>query len=149
MTKLSVEILLIEDNPSDIKLALHAFKIHHLSSQVYVVRDGAEALEFLFCTDRYAERRIEENPKLILLDLNLPLIDGIEVLRQLKSDLRTRHIPIVVMSTSNKESDLVQSYKLGANSYIVKPLDFAQFSEVVRQLGACWLMLNHVPPVKG
>ncbi len=140
-----VEILLVEDNPNDIKLALHAFKSNNLANHVHVVRDGAEALEFVFCTDRYARRKIENGPKVILLDLKLPLVDGIEVLRQIKADSRTRIIPVVVMTSSKEESDIVKSYQLGVNSYIVKPVDFDQFTEAVRQLGYYWLLLNQHP----
>ncbi len=143
-----IEILLVEDNPSDVKLALHAFKTNNLANSVHVVRDGAEALEFIFCTDRYAHRRIENGPKVVLLDLKLPLVDGIEVLRQIKSDPRTKTIPVVVMTASREESDVVESYALGVNSYIVKPVDFDQFTEAVQKLGYYWLLLNQ-PPVIG
>jgi two-component system response regulator len=137
-----VEILLVEDNPNDVKLALHAFRLHNLANRVQVIRDGAEALEFIFCTDRYAQREIRNGPRVILLDLKLPLVDGIEVLRRVKSDPRTRGIPVVVMTSSREDRDLVESYKLGVNSYIVKPVDFDQFTEVVRQLGYYWLLIN-------
>ncbi len=140
-----VEILLVEDNPNDIKLALHAFQKHNLANHVRVVRDGAEALEFVFCTDRYADRQVENGPKVILLDLKLPLVDGLDVLRQIKGDPRTKATPVVVMTSSREESDIVESYKLGVNSYIVKPVDFEQFTEVVRQLGFYWLLLNQPP----
>jgi two-component system response regulator len=140
-----VEILLVEDNPNDVILALHAFEKHHLANQVHVVRDGAEALEYIFCTDRYADRPISKRPKVILLDLKLPLVDGIEVLRQIKNDPRTQMTPVVVMTSSKEEKDLVESYKLGVNSYIVKPVDFDQFTEVVRQLGYYWLLINQRP----
>lgn len=149
MPNQSVEILLIEDNPSDIKLALHAFAKHKLKNHIQVIRDGAEALEFIFCTGRYATRRIEAVPKLILLDLKLPFVDGLEVLRHLKGDPRTQMIPIVIMTSSQEERDLVESYKLGVNSYIVKPVDFEQFTEVVRQLGFYWLLLNRSPATLG
>jgi two-component system response regulator len=149
MTDTPTEILLIEDNPSDVKLALHAFQRHRIANSIAVVRDGAEALEFLFCTDRHADRRIEAPPKLILLDLKLPLVDGIEVLRQLKSDPRTQMIPVVVMTSSREERDVVDSYRLGVNSYIVKPVDFDQFTEAVRQLGFYWLLFNCPPPGGG
>ena len=149
MLKKDVEILLVEDNPNDVKLALHAFQKHRLANQVHVVRDGAEALEFVFCTDRYAERRIENGPKVVLLDLKLPLVDGIEVLRRIKADPRTQMIPVVIMTSSKEESDVVESYKLGVNSYIVKPVNFDQFTEVVRQLGYYWLLLNQRPPTGG
>jgi two-component system, response regulator len=146
MSDHQVEILLVEDNPNDVKLALHAFKTHNLANRVHVVRDGAEALEFIFGTDRYAERNAVAGPKLILLDLKLQLVDGIEVLRQIKADERTCMIPVVVMTSSNEDRDMVESYKLGVNSYIRKPVDFNQFTEAVRQLGCYWLLLNEVPP---
>jgi two-component system response regulator len=149
MNEKEVEILLVEDNSNDVKLALHAFKLHNLANHVHVIRDGAEALEFIFCTDRYEGREIANGPKVILLDLKLPLVDGIEILRQTKSDPRTRGIPIVVMTSSKEERDLVESYKLGVNSYIVKPVDFDQFTEVVRQLGYYWLLINQSPRVRG
>ena len=143
------EILLVEDNPNDVKLALYAFQKHKLANQIQVVRDGAEALEFIFCTDRYASRRIEDGPKLILLDLKLPLVDGIEVLRRVKSDPRTKFIPVVMLTASREDRDIVESYQLGVNSYIVKPVDFEKFTEAVRQLGYYWLLLNQSPPPAG
>lgn len=141
-----IEILLVEDNPNDIKLALHAFQKQKIANQVHVVRDGAEALEFIFCTGRYANRSIMNGPKVILLDLKLPLVDGLDVLRAVKNDPRTQRIPVVVMTSSKEESDIVESYKLGVNSYIVKPVDFDQFMDAVRQLGFYWLLLNQPPP---
>ena len=143
-----VEILLVEDNPNDVRLTLHALKKNNLANNIHVVRDGAEALEFIFCTDRYAHRKIEHGPKLVLLDLKLPLVDGLEVLRQAKADPRTRPIPIVVLTSSKEDQDVVESYQLGVNSYIVKPVDFDQFTDSVRQLGFYWLLLNQ-PPVPG
>lgn len=143
-----VEILLVEDNPNDVKLALHAFKSNNIANHVHVVRDGAEALEFIFCTDRYATRTMDDGPKVILLDLKLPLVDGLEVLKMIKADPRTQMIPVVVMTSSKEESDIVESYKLGVNSYIVKPVDFDQFTDAVRQLGFYWLLLNQLPPAK-
>jgi two-component system response regulator len=148
MSENQVEILLVEDNPNDIKLAMHAFTSHNLANAVHVVRDGAEALEFIFCTDRYGDRKIENGPKVILLDLKLPLVDGTEVLRRIKADPRTRTIPVVMMTSSREERDIVASYQLGVNSYIVKPVDFDQFTEVVKQLGYYWLLINQ-PPVPG
>ncbi len=145
MTANGVEILLVEDNPNDVKLAMHAFKTHHIANHVHVVRDGAEALEFIFCTGRYADRNFENGPKMILLDLKLPLVDGIEVLRRTKADPRTRSIPVVVMTSSREDRDIVESYKLGVNSYIVKPVDFGQFTDAVKQLGYYWLLLNQAP----
>jgi two-component system response regulator len=146
MPESQVEILLVEDNPNDVKLALHAFKTHRLANRVQVVRDGAEALEFVFGRGRYAGRRIEDGPRVILLDLKLPLVEGIDVLRQIKADPRTQAIPVVVMTSSKEDRDIAESYRLGVNSYIVKPVDFDQFSEAVRQLGYYWLLLNQ-PPV--
>ncbi|MCE9554428.1 MAG: response regulator [Planctomycetes bacterium] len=145
MTHKEVDILLVEDNPNDVHLALRAFKNHQLANSIHVVRDGAEALEFMFCTDRYAQRDIHSGPNMILLDLKLPLIDGIEVLRQIKADPRTRMIPVIMLTASGEERDLVESYRLGVNSYIVKPVDFDQFTESVRQLGCYWLLLNQAP----
>jgi two-component system response regulator len=143
-----VEILLVEDNLDDIKLAMYAFKSNKLANRVQVVRDGAEALEFIFCTGRYAQRKIENGPKVILLDLKLPLVDGIEVLRRIKADPRTEMIPVVVMTSSKEERDIAETYHLGVNSYIVKPVDFDQFTEAVKQLGYYWMLLNQ-PPVPG
>jgi two-component system, response regulator len=143
-----VQILLVEDNPNDVKLALHAFKKHNLANHVHVTRDGAEALEFILCTGAYAHRQIENGPKVILLDLKLPLVDGVEVLRRIKADPRTQTIPVVVLTSSREESDVVESYRLRVNSYIMKPVDFDQFTEAVRQLGFHWLLLNQ-PPVLG
>jgi len=148
MTEYTVQILLVEDNPSDVKLALHAFKKHNLANHVHVARDGAEALEFLFCTGAYAHRQIENTPKVVLLDLKLPLVDGVEVLRLIKADPRTQMIPVVVLTSSREERDLVESYRLGVNSYIVKPVDFDQFAEAVRHLGFYWLLLNQAPVLK-
>ena len=144
-----VEILLVEDNPNDEMFALHAFKGQNLANNIYVVRDGAEALEYIFCTGAYAHRSIE-NPKVILLDLKLPLVDGIEVLRQIRSDPRTRLIPVVVLTSSAEERDIIETYQLGVNSYIVKPVDFEQFNEVAKHLGYYWLLLNRQPaPTSG
>lgn len=137
-----VEILLVEDNPNDVKLTLHAFRRQNIANQVHVARDGAEALDFLFGTGPYAGRMPEHSPRVILLDLKLPLVDGLDVLRRIKSDPRTRAIPVVVLTSSREESDIVASYALGVNSYIVKPVDFEQFTEAMRTLGFYWLLLN-------
>jgi two-component system response regulator len=145
MSNSAVEVLLVEDNPNDVKLALHAFQKNKFANSVHVVRDGAAALDFVFCTGPYAHRHIENGPKVILLDLKLPLVDGVEVLRRIKADPRTRSIPVVVLTSSQEERDLVESYRLGVNSYIIKPVDFDQFTEAVRQLGFYWLLLNHAP----
>ena len=144
MADSNVEILLVEDNPNDEKLALLAFKRQNIANIVHVVRDGAEALEYVFCTGAYADRAIE-NPRVILLDLKLPLVDGIEVLRQIRGNPKTRLIPVVVLTSSNEERDIVGAYKLGVNSYIVKPVDFNQFNEVAKHLGYYWLLLNRQP----
>jgi CheY-like chemotaxis protein len=141
-----VEILLVEDNTSDVELALHALKKNNLANKIKVVRDGAEALDFVFCTGAFADRSIEHPPKLILLDLKLPKVDGLEVLEQIKKDPRTRTIPVVVLTSSREDRDIVESYQFGVNSYIVKPIDFDRFTEAVRQLGFYWLLFNQPPP---
>jgi len=145
MTTNVVEILLVEDNPSDVELTLHVLRKHNLANRIHVVGDGAEALDFLFCRGAYQSRDAGLAPKVILLDLKLPKVDGLEVLRQLRSDERTRFLPVVIMTSSRQEHDLVESYKLGVNSYIVKPVEFGQFSESVRQIGFYWLLLNQQP----
>jgi two-component system, response regulator len=142
-----VEILLVEDNPNDVELALHALKKHNLTNHIEIARDGAEALDFLFATGSYADRKVENGPKVVLLDLKLPKIDGLEVLRRVKADPRTRSIPIVVLTSSREERDIVESYELGVNSYITKPVNFDQFTEAVRHLGYYWLLLNQPPKV--
>jgi len=136
-----IEILLVEDNPSDIELTLHALERGKVTNRIETVRDGAEALDFLFLSGAYAHRQ-GGAPKVVLLDINLPKVDGLDVLRRVKSDSRTRRIPIVVLTSSREDSDLVRCYDLGVNSYIVKPVDFEKFSEAVRQLGLYWLLLN-------
>ena len=141
----AIEILLAEDDPADVALVQHAFRKHRLSNPIHVVQDGAEALEFVFRTDRYADRPTGTS-YVILLDLKLPLVDGIEVLRRIKGDPATRTIPVVVLTSSREDRDLVECYGLGVNSYIVKPVDFAQFEDVVRQLGFYWLLVNQPPP---
>ena len=144
MTEKTVEILLVEDNPNDEMLALHAFKKHNLANRVHVVRDGAEALEFIFCTGAYADRKFE-NPRVILLDKKLPLVDGMEVLAKIRADSRTKLVPVVMLTTSAEDRDVIESYKLGVNSYIVKPVNFEQFSETARELGYYWLLINKQP----
>jgi len=140
-----VEILLVEDNPNDVELTLRALQKQNLANKVFVVRDGAEALEFLFATGIYAERKIEDHPKVILLDLKLPKVDGIEVLRKIKTDPRTKNTPVVMLTSSQEERDVMESYKLGVNSYIVKPVDFSNFVHAVSELGMYWGILNKVP----
>jgi two-component system, response regulator len=144
MSDTNVGILLVEDNPNDELLALHAFKKHNLANKVHVVRDGAEALEYVFCTGAYVDRPFE-NPRVILLDKKLPLVDGMEVLRQIRADPRTKLIPVVMLTSSAEDRDIIESYQLGVNSYIVKPVNFEQFSETARQLGYYWLLINKQP----
>ena len=141
----AVEILLVEDNPQHVELTLRALRKYNLANQVLVAKDGAEALEFIFATGAYAGRQIENGPKVILLDLKLPRVDGLEVLRRIKSDERTKAIPVVVVTTSEQEQDVVESYKLGANSYIVKPVSFDKFVQAVSELGFYWMLLNKPP----
>ncbi|HEV8062544.1 MAG TPA: response regulator [Gemmataceae bacterium] len=145
MTESSIEILLVEDNPQDVKLALHAFKKHKLANHIQVARDGAEAVHFLFGTGPYEGRDISRRPKVVLLDLKLPFLDGIEVLQRIRSDPRTLTLPVVVLTSSAEEPDIAKCYQLGVNSYIVKPVDFDQFIDVSRQLGLYWLLLNQLP----
>ncbi|MEO5863802.1 MAG: response regulator [Nitrospiraceae bacterium] len=136
------EILLVEDNPEDVEITLRAFKKYQLANKIHVVRDGEEALEYIFSTGRYADRTLGSNTRLILLDLKLPKIDGLEILQRCKSDPRTKNIPVVVLTSSREERDLIESYNLGVNSYVVKPIDFSQFTEAVRLLGLYWILLN-------
>ena len=137
-----VEILLVEDNTDDVQLTLRELRRHHLANKVQVARDGAEALEFIFSTGPDAGRDINHQLKMILLDLKLPKVDGLEVLHKLKSDERTKSIPVVVLTSSKEELDLVKSYRLGVNNFIVKPLDFDKFADIVSELGFYWLLLN-------
>lgn len=148
MAESDVEILLVEDNPNDVELTLHALKRHNLANRVEVMRDGVEALDYIFCTGAHATRAIDAPPKIVLLDLKLPKIDGLEVLRRIKGDPRTRKIPVVVLTTSQEQRDIVESYDLGVNSYIVKPVNFDQFVEAARILGLYWLVLNEPPQGK-
>ena len=140
-------ILLVEDNPNDVELTLLALKKNNLVNSIDVVSDGAEALEYLCATGAYANRARCRLPQLILLDLRLPKVDGIEVLQRLRADPRTRRLPVVIMTSSNEEADLARAYDHGANSYVRKPVDFEHFVEAIRQLGMYWLMLNEPPPV--
>lgn len=139
-------ILLVEDNPDDEALTLRALRQNKLANEVVVARDGAEALDYLFCTGKYQGRDATAGPLVVLLDLKLPKIDGLQVLQRLRANDRTRFLPVVVLTSSNEERDLVESYALGANSYVRKPVDFVEFTEAVRQLGLYWLILNEAPP---
>ena len=140
-----VEILLVEDNPSDLELTLRALKEHKLCNNVQVARDGEEALDFVFCRGQFSGKRMDDLPRVILLDLKLPLIDGLEVLRQIRADERTRNVPVVVLTASTEERDVVDSYALGVNSYITKPVDFDQFKDAMHTIGMYWLLLNRPP----
>ncbi len=141
-----IEILLVEDNLADVELTVHALRSNSLANRIEVVRDGEEALDFLFCRGAYSKRTFKRAPKLVLLDLKLPKVDGMEVLKQIKSDDRTKTIPVVVLTSSKEEKDLVNSYQLGVNSYIQKPVDFDQFRQNIKQLGLYWLVVNQAPP---
>jgi CheY-like chemotaxis protein len=141
----AIEILLVEDYPQHVELTLRALRKHNLANNVLVAKDGADALEFIFATGAYHQRQIENGPKVILLDLKLPKVDGLEVLRRIKSDERTKAIPVIVVTTSEQEQDVVESYELGANSYIVKPVSFDKFIEAVSKLGFYWMLLNKPP----
>ena len=144
MTDRRADILLVEDNPSDVKLTLHAFKTANLANTIHVARDGVEAIEFLFGAGAGNDEKIPDKPKLILLDLKLPRLDGHEVLKRIKNDPRTCGIPVVVLTSSAEERDVMRTYEVGANSYIVKPVDFKQFTEAVRDIGKYWLVINHL-----
>jgi CheY-like chemotaxis protein len=145
----SVELMLVEDNPQDLELALLALHEANPLARIHVARDGAEALEFIFCEGPYADRQITDTPNVVLLDLKLPKIDGLEVLKRIKGDPRTQSIPVVVLTSSKEQRDVVESYQLGVNSYIVKPVNYERFTEAVRNLGAYWQLLNQPPIIAG
>ena len=149
MTTNEVDILLADDSQDDIDLTLHALRAENLANHVYVVRDGEEALEFLFCTGPHAGRSFDHPPKLVLLDLKMPKVDGMQVLRQLKGDPQTKTIPVVLMTSSREEQDMANGYELGVNSYIQKPVDFGEFRKVVKLLGLYWLVTNRPPVANG
>jgi len=139
-------ILLVEDNPDDVELTLRAFHKNNIANNVVIARDGVEALDYLFCQGAYADRIIKDTPRLILLDLKLPKLDGLQVLERLRADERSKLIPVVILTSSKEEQDLISSYKSGANSYVRKPVDFNRFVEAVRQIGLYWLLINEPPP---
>lgn len=140
-----VEILLVEDNPNDAEMTLRALQGHNLANNVVVVTDGEEALDFIFARGPFGDRLVENGPKVVILDLKLPKVDGLEVLRAIKGDVRTKVIPVVVLTSSKEERDIVESYRLGVNSYIVKPVDFEKFINAVKDLGLYWVLLNQPP----
>jgi CheY-like chemotaxis protein len=146
MNKNEVNILLVEDNPDDVELTLRAFKKKNISNHIFVVNDGEEALDFIFARGKYSDRDINNCLKVVLLDLKLPKVDGLEVLKRIRSDKRTKKTPVVVLTSSGEEKDIIESYNLGVNSYIVKPVNFEKFINTVAELGLYWLLLNK-PPV--
>jgi CheY-like chemotaxis protein len=147
MSNNEVELLLVEDDPNDVELTLLALRKHKLANKIHVVRDGEEALDFLFARGAYAHRSSDGPPKVILLDLKLPKVSGLEVLKAIKEDPRTKAVPVVVMTSSREQRDMVEGYRLGVNSYIQKPIDFEQFQTTVRDLGYYWLVVNQsLPP---
>jgi CheY-like chemotaxis protein len=142
-----VDILLVDDSQDDLDLTLHSLRAEKLANRVFIARDGEEALEFLFCSGPHKQRSFEHPPKLVLLDLKLPKVDGMQVLKQVKNDPRTRTIPVVLMTSSREERDMVNGYNLGVNSYLQKPVDFEQFRKMVKLLGLYWLVTNQPPVV--
>jgi two-component system, response regulator len=144
-TRTDVDILLVEDNPDDLELTMHALRREHLANNIFTVRDGEEALEYLFCNGRFDDRDFDHPPRLVLLDLKLPKLNGLEVLKRIKQDARTRAVPVVILTSSKEERDLVASYNMGANSYIQKPVDFDRFREIVRSTGLYWMVINQRP----
>jgi CheY-like chemotaxis protein len=142
-----IEILLVEDNPDDLDMTLRALRKANLANRIQVARDGAEAVEFIFCQGAFAGRSFDSPPKVILLDLKLPKLDGMEVLKRIKSDARTRMIPVVILTSSKEQKDVIESYHLGVSSYVVKPVNFERFAAAVRELGIYWLLLNQPPNI--
>ncbi len=145
MNSFAPEILLVDDSQDDVDLTLHALRLENLANNISVVRDGEEALDYMFCRGDFSNRTFEQSPRLVLLDLKLPKVDGVEVLRQLKADPRTKAIPVVILTSSKEERDVISGYNLGANSYIQKPVDFDQFRETVKRIGLYWLVTNQRP----
>jgi CheY-like chemotaxis protein len=146
MPETDVEILLVEDSPEDAELTLRSLRRNNLANRIYWARDGEEALDFLFCRGPFSSRSFQTPPKVVFLDLKLPKVDGLQVLRHMKEDPRTQPIPVVIVTSSREEADVVRGYRNGANSYVQKPVDFDQFREAVRQLGLYWLVTNEAPP---
>ena len=146
MSTNNVDILLVEDNPDDLELALHALRREKLANHIEVARDGEQALDFIFCRGDYTQRKFNQQPRLILLDLKLPKVDGLQVLREIKNDAHTKTIPVVILTSSREEKDLVEGYRLGVNSYIQKPVDFEQFRAAIKSVGLYWLVVNQPPP---
>ena len=142
----NVEILLVEDNPADVELTLHALRRNNLANRIHVARDGEEALDFPFCRGPHSKRSFDNPPRMVLLDLKLPKVDGLEVLRQLKGDSRTKAIPVVILTSSKEDRDMVSGYRFGVNSYIQKPVEFTAFRETIKQLGLYWMVVNQPPP---
>ena len=139
---MEVEILLVEDDPNDLELTLRALRKKNIANRIEIARDGVEALDYIFCHGEHEQRQIDEQPRLVMLDLKLPRVDGMDVLQKIKSDERTRHIPVVVLTSSGEEKDINRAYDLGVNSFVTKPVDFQQFTETIGQLGAYWVQLN-------
>ena len=141
-----IEILLVEDDPNDVELTLRVLRKNNLANKIHIAGDGEEALDFLFCRGKFSDRQFDNPPKVVFLDLKLPKLNGLEVLRELKKDPRTQPIPVVVMTSSREQRDLVDGYRLGVNSYIQKPIDFGEFQAVIKDLGYYWLIVNQRPP---
>lgn len=148
MTEGPIEILLVEDNPSDAELTLHCLRKKKLANYIHWARDGEEALDFLFCTGEFSTRSFNDAPKLVLLDLKLPKVDGLEILKRMKQDSRTKLIPVLILTSSKEDRDIVQGYDLGANGYVQKPVGFDEFRAVVETIGYFWLITNHPPMVR-
>jgi len=148
MTDGNIEILLVEDNPDDVELAVHALRREKLANEITVARDGEEALDVIFCRGPHSGRSFHSPPRVVLLDLKLPKVQGLDVLKAIKGDPRTKAIPVVIMTSSREERDLVDSYKLGVNAYVQKPVDFEQFRGIVKELGLFWVVINQPPPAK-
>ena len=148
MTTNNIEILLVDDDPSDIELTIHVLRSNHLANSIHVAEDGEEALDFVFCRGKYEGRAFHDRPRVILLDLKLPKVSGLDVLRTLKGDERTRAIPVVILTSSKEQRDLIEGYKLGVSAYIQKPVDFTEFRNTVKEIGLFWLVVNEPPPAE-